>query len=150
MHSLIPCGYTHFHGKQYGRMNIKMLVIIFLSGYICDDITFSFCLCIFSNFLKLDMVWGLWGGRRETLLKIHKVSIYPVSWLKNEKLYKFTRQEYDFFWLKSSSSDLFLFREKRFTKKEKPKAKERKLRKATNNLGSNKTWNTEKQDQNAF
>ena len=74
-----------------------MLVIIFLSGQICDDITFSFCLCIFSNFLKVDMVWGLWGGRREMLLKIHKVSIYPVSWLKNEKLYKFTRQEYDFF-----------------------------------------------------
>ena len=74
-----------------------MLVIIFLSGYICDDITFSFCLCIFSNFLQVDMVWGLWGGRRETQLKIHKVSIYPVSWLKNEKLYKFTRQEYDFF-----------------------------------------------------
>ena len=31
------------------------------------------------------------------LLKIHNVSIYPVSWLKNEKRYKFTGQEYDFF-----------------------------------------------------
>ena len=30
--SPIPRGYTHFRGKQYGRMNIKMLVIIFLSG----------------------------------------------------------------------------------------------------------------------
>lgn len=46
---------------------------------------------------------------------------------------------------------IFSFSERKdLLKKRNLIAKERKLPKATNNLGSDKTWNTEKQDQNAF